>query len=81
MNDDASKVMIYKDYKKGQCIYNLLDAWNKSDRNLRMAGNMYSLNKMLKEKISGEIMPCNNAKDCFSCSLDRNRNYENYMKM
>ena len=79
MNDDASKVMIHKDYIKGQCIYNLLDAWNKSDHNFRMAGNMYSLNKMIKEKINGDIIPCNNKRNCFSCSLDHKRNYENYM--
>ena len=48
--DDESKVKIFKEYRKGQCIYNLLDAWNKADEDLRMAGNLFSLNRMIKEK-------------------------------
>ena len=68
--DDESKVKIHKDYRKGQCIFNLLDAWNNDDQDLRMAGNLFSLNRMIKEKRKNQIMPCNNKKNC----------YEIYMK-
>ena len=80
MYDDESKIKIYKDYRKGQCIYNLLDAWNNADQDLRMAGNSFSLNRMIKDSINKQIMPCNNKKNCYICRIDLNRNYEIYME-
>ena len=40
--DDESKIKIHHDYTKGNCIFNILDAWNQNDKNIRMAGNTYS---------------------------------------
>ena len=77
--DDESKIKIHHDFKKGNCIFNILDAWNQNDKNIRMAGNTYSLKKMLDEKIEEEATKCE-IKNCFSCKIDAGRNYESYMK-
>ena len=78
--DDESKIKIYKDYRKGQCIYNLLDAWNNTDLDLRMAGNLFSLNRMIKDKCNNEIITCNDKKNCYTCKIDCYRNYQIYME-
>ena len=77
--DDESKIKIHHDYTKGNCIFNILDAWNQNDKNIRMAGNTYSLKKMLDEKQEEEVTKCE-IKNCFSCKIDAGRNYESYMK-
>ena len=78
--DDESKIKIYKDYRKGQCIYNLLDAWNNTDQDLRMAGNLFSLNRMIKDKCNNEIITCNDKKNCYTRKIDYYRNYQIYME-
>ena len=32
-------------FKAGQCMFNLIDTWNKTKKQYRMAGNLWSLKK------------------------------------
>ena len=34
--DDESKIKIHHDYKKGNCIFKILDAWNQNDYRIRL---------------------------------------------
>jgi hypothetical protein len=77
--DDESKIKINDQYRKGQCLFNLLDTWNKTDFSTKSAGNVWSLKLMLKEKLSNDVRTCHKKK-CFACALDSKRNYESYMK-
>ena len=76
--DDESKIKINHEYRKGQAIYNLLDTWNNAKSDLRMAGNLFSLKKMIRNEFIHIIKPCLN-KNCYICQLDKWKNYEKYM--
>ena len=76
--DDESKIKINHEYRKGQAIYNLLDTWNNAKSDLRMAGNLFSLKKMIRNEFIHKIKPCLN-KNCYICQLDKWKNYEKYM--
>ena len=66
-------------YKAGQCIYNLIDTWNKTKKQYRMAGgNIWSLKNMIKEESLNEIKLCT-LKQCYMCNLDKHVNYEKCM--
>ena len=45
-------------FKAGQCMFNLIDTWNKTKKQYRMAGNLWSLKNMIKEETLNEIKPC-----------------------
>ena len=75
---DFTKIKINKDYKKGQCIYNLLDIWNKADINHKNAGNLWWLRRQQKIDFIDSIETCM-VKNCKTCEIDENRNYEKYM--
>ena len=77
-HDDESKIKINHEYRKGQAIYNLITIWNNANPKLRFAGNHWSLKNMLRTEINSEMKPCT-IRNCFTCTLDRKRNYQNYM--
>ena len=79
-NDDTTKIKIKSEFKKGQCFYNILDTWNNSESDLRNAGNLFSLKKMLKNKVDSEWKDCS-INDCYSCNIDKNRDFSHYMKI
>ena len=77
-HDDESKIKINHEYRKGQAIYNLITIWNNANPKLRFASNHWSLKNMLRTEINSEMKPCT-IRNCFTCTLDRKRNYQNYM--
>ena len=77
-HDDESKIKINHEYRKGQAIYNLIATWNNANPKLRFAGNHWSLKNMLRSEINNDLKPCT-TRNCFNCTLDRIRNYQNYM--
>ena len=79
MYDDEAKNKIDGQFHKGQCFYNLLDNWNNTDQETKLAGNMFSLKQMLNEKMNNEIELCK-MKSSFQCDIDSGRNYSLYMK-
>ena len=79
-DDDVTKIRIKSQFRKGQCIFSLLNIWNCANSDLRNAGNLFYLKLMLKNEINKELKEC--AKnDCFSCKIDANRDYSKYMKI
>ena len=79
IHDDKSKIKMSDNFKAGQCMYNLIDTWNKTKKHHRMAGNLWILKKTIKEEALNEIKPCTEKK-CYMCNLDKNVNYEKYMQ-
>ena len=77
--DDESKIRIPHAYCKGQAIYNLLSNWNSIKPDLRFAGNLWSLRKMIRTEVNNNLLPCT-TKNCFTCQLDKNRDYTRYMR-
>ena len=78
-NKNKTNIPIKKEYKKDQVAYSLIKTWNDSENDLKNSGNLWSLKQQLKENIKNNIMNCNTNK-CYQCKIDKNRNYENYMK-
>ena len=79
LHDDKSKIKMKNNFKAGQCMFNLIDTWNKTKNQYRMAGNLWSLKKMIKEEVLNEIKLCT-AKKCYMCNLDKHVNYEKCMQ-
>ena len=79
IHDDKSKIRMKNNFKAGQCMFNLIDTWNKTKNQYRMAGNLWSLKKMIKEEVLNEIKLCT-AKKCYMCNLDKHVNYEKRMQ-
>ena len=79
LHDDESKIKIHHEYKKGQAFYNIINEWNKTKTDHRMAGNLWSLKKMLKDSVLEELNICTR-KNCTTCELDSKWNYERYMR-
>ena len=77
--DDESKIRIPHAYRKGQAIYNLISKWNNTKHELRFAGNLWSLKKMIRMEVNDNLLPCT-TKNCFTCQLDKNRDYSRYMR-
>ena len=75
---DKNRIKIPNHYKNGHCFYNILNSWNNSDNDYKMAGNLYSLKKMIKEDITNSHPPCT-IKNCHICDLDKGRCYQRYM--
>lgn len=78
-NDKDLKIHIKNVHKTGQCIFNLFSTWNNTKSDLRMAGNLFSLKKMIKEKFTDTKTQCE-VNNCYICNIDKNRNYEKYMQ-
>ena len=54
-------------------------SWNNTKSDLRMAGNLFSLKKMITEKFTNIKTKCE-VNNCYICNIDKNRNYEKYMQ-
>ena len=74
-NDKDLKTQIKNEHKTGQCIFNLFNTWNNTNSDLRMAGNLLSLKKMITEKFTNIKTQRHN---CYICNIDKNCNYEKY---
>ena len=74
---NSNMIKIPNEYKKGHCMYNLIDNWNKCKNDYKLAGNHWCLKNMIKEDTLEEIEDCN-IKDCMICSFDKARDYEKY---
>ena len=74
---NSNMIKIPNEYKKGHCMYNLIDNWNKCKNDYKLAGNYWCLKNMIKENTLEEIEDCN-IKDCMICSFDKARDYEKY---
>ena len=72
-------IHVRKEYKKDQVAYSLIKVWNDEKNDLKNSGNLWSLKHQFKETIRNEITDCQ-VKKCYQCKIDKNRNYENYMK-
>ena len=72
--NDQNKIKIPSEYKNGHCFYNIIDCLNNCDPTLKMAENLYSLKKMIKEEFPKATSPCN-VINCKICQLDLGRNY------
>ena len=78
-NKIKTNIPMKKEYKKDQVAYSLIRTWNDSENELKNSGNLWSLKQQLKENIKDNILKCNTNK-CYQCKIDKNRNYDNYMK-
>ena len=76
---NKTNIQIKKEYKKDQNAYSLIKVWNDAENDLKNSGNLWSLKQQLKENIRNEITDCQ-VKKCYQCKIDKNINYENYMK-
>ena len=79
-NDDETKIRINNQYTKGQAIFDILDIWNNASYDIRNAGNLFSLKRMLKNKINTDMNECTTV-DCYSCRIDVHSDYSKYMKI
>ena len=78
-NDEDLKIKIINEHKQGHCIYNLFKTWNDANNDMRMAGNLLSLKMLIIETYTKELHPCK-VNNCFTCNIDKNRDYEKYMQ-
>ena len=76
---NKTNIQIKKEYKIDQSAYSLIKVWNDAENDLKNSGNLWSLIHQLKENIRNEITDCQ-VKKYYQCKIDKNRNYENYMK-
>ena len=65
MYDDEAKIKIDNQLQKGQCFFNIIDAWNNSDQETKLAGNLSQLKNGMNEKMFNEMEVCNK-KPCFT---------------
>ena len=79
-DDDDTKIRINNQYTKGQAIFDILDIWNNASYDIRNAGNLFSLKRMLKNKINTDMNECT-TENCYSCRIDVHRDYSKYMKI
>ena len=79
-DDDITKIRIKSQIKKGQCIFSIIEKWNNANPDLRNAGNLFSLKRLLTYELETKMKEC--TKDnCFSCKNDVNKDYLKYMKV
>ena len=76
--NDQNKIRIPHKYRKGNCLYKLIDTWNKSNNDYKMAGNDWSLKKMIKSNILDNLEICAQ-KNCEICKFDASRDFIKYM--
>ena len=75
---DKNRIKIPNHYKNGHCFYNILNSWNNCENDYKMAGNLFSLKKMIKDDFTKSHPPCT-IKNCHICDLDKGRCYQKYM--
>ena len=75
---DPHRIRIPHKYKKGNCFFNLIDTWNKSSNDHKVAGNDWSLKNMIKNDILEKLPVCEQ-KNCEICKSDANRDLTSYM--
>ena len=75
---ETNKIVIPHEYKKGSCLFNLMEKWNKTKESYRMSGNPWILKHTLNEDALHEIEDCT-LKKCIICSSDESRDYDKYM--
>ena len=75
---DPNRIKIPCEYKKDNCLYKLIDTWNKSKTEFKMAGNDWSLNNMIKNDTLNKIEVCEQ-QNCELCKFDEKRNFSRYM--
>ena len=75
---ETNKIVIPHEYKKGSCLFNLMEKWNKSKESYRMSGNPWILKRTMNEDALHEIEDCT-LKKCIICSSDESRDYNKYM--
>ena len=75
---DQNKIKIPRSYKYGHSFYNMITTWNNSNPDARMAGNIWSLKKYLKDDFIQSLPMCR-TKECNICKLDENKDYQKYM--
>ena len=78
IHDDKSRIKMKSNFKAGQCIFNLINAWNQTNKQNRMAGNFWILKKMIKEEALRKIKKCT-VKKCYICNIDKHVSYETSM--
>ena len=74
---DTNMMVIPQEYKKGSCLFNLMDKWNKSKESYRMSGNPWILKNIMNEDALNEIEDCA-LKKCVICKSDEARDYDKY---
>ena len=79
LSNDPNKIRIPNEYKKDHCFYNMIDTWNKSKNEYKMAGNLWSLKTMLKNDYANDIELCK-MENCETCKIDQKRDYSRYME-
>ena len=77
---DQNKIKIPNYYKKDHCFYNMINVWNNSSDEARMAGNIWSLKRILKNKFIHSLEPCG-TRNCKICQIDENKDYQIYMSV
>ena len=77
-SNDQNKIRIPHKYRKGNCLYKLINTWNKSNNDYKMAGNDWSLKKMIKSNILDNLEVCAQ-KNCEICKFDASRDFIKYM--
>ena len=75
---DPHRIRIPHKYKKGNCLFNLIDTWNKSSNDHKIAGNEWSLKNMIKSDILEKLPVCKQ-KNCEICKSDAKRDLTRYM--
>ena len=74
---ETNKIVIPQEYKKGSCLFNLMEKWNKSKETYRMSGNPWILKNIMNEDALDEIEDCT-LKKCVICASDESRDYDKY---
>ena len=77
---DQNNIKIPDYYKKNHCFYNMINVWNNSSGEARMAGNIWSLKRSLKSELTQSLQPCV-IRNCKICQIDENRDYQKYMQL
>ena len=75
--DTFLKIRLPRGCKKGNALYSLFMQWNNAKESHKLAGNLFSIKKALKEDIMESIVNCN-TRDCVICQKDASRNYPRY---
>ena len=74
---DPMLIKLKKEYKKGNCIYNIINEWNNGNDKYKMAGNLWILKIWINESTLENIEECKtpNCKTCeLSTSTNNNKN-------
>ena len=79
-DDDITKIRIKSQIKNEQCIFSIIEKWNNANPDLRNAGNLFSLKRLLTYDLETKMKDCTK-NNCFSCKTDVNKDYLKYIKV